>query len=255
MKMNKPNHTLTCWINRAILCLMALSATGTANATEELYFYHTDHLGTPQAMTDSQGQVVWQAHYQPFGEVELAVEGVESHLRFAGQYFDQETGNYYNYFRDYDPGTGRYLQSDPIGLDGGISTYAYVSGNPLSRIDPLGLKDGCPTGMAPDSNGICQNTSVHDDPCISVNCATGIDAEPIIDTRSPAQSDCDECLFVCNLTTLFVPAPLPNTVMNSIKFGGVGVAGPFSCSEIVCKDECGKSYDCEEYEEIYDIQP
>ena len=60
-------------------------------------------------------------------------------LRFAGQYYDQETGLHYNYFRDYDPATGRYIESDPIGLGGGINTYNYVGDYPVSSVDPLGL--------------------------------------------------------------------------------------------------------------------
>jgi RHS repeat-associated protein len=60
-------------------------------------------------------------------------------VRFPGQYVDRETNTYYNARRDYDPGVGRYIESDPIGLEGGLDTYAYVEGNPLGSIDPLGL--------------------------------------------------------------------------------------------------------------------
>ncbi len=71
-----------------------------ADAIEAAYYFHNDHLGTPQAITNQVGQLVWQADYQPFGEASIVVEGVESNFRFPGQYFDSETGLHYNYFRD-----------------------------------------------------------------------------------------------------------------------------------------------------------
>ena len=68
---------------------------------------------------------------------------VAFNLRFPGQYFDQETATHYNYFRDYDPSIGRYVQSDPVGLTGGTNTYLYVDGNPLRTVDSRGLCPEC----------------------------------------------------------------------------------------------------------------
>jgi RHS repeat-associated protein len=112
-------------------------------------FIHGDHLGTPQFATDQNGAIVWSASYLPFGEavVDEDADGdgqnYSLNLRFPGQYFDVESGLHYNYFRTYDPGLGRYLESDPIGLEGGWNTYAYVGGNPLNLVDPLGLYQMC----------------------------------------------------------------------------------------------------------------
>lgn len=107
--------------------------------TELLYYYHNDHLGTPQILTDDTGGVSWKAVYGPFGEAVISVETVENPLRFPGQYYDQETGLHYNWNRYYDPKTGRYLTPDPIGLKGGINLFVYVGNGPIRFVDPLGL--------------------------------------------------------------------------------------------------------------------
>jgi RHS repeat-associated protein len=102
-------------------------------------YYRNDHLGTPQQLVSKSGSKVWNGEYLAFGGIKAESGTWENRLRFPGQYFDQETNNYYNYFRDYDPTTGMYLQSDPIGLKGGLNTYSYVGGSPLSHTDPFGL--------------------------------------------------------------------------------------------------------------------
>jgi len=91
-------------------------------------------------MTDETGSVVWRATYDPFGTATVdPLSTVVMNVRFPGQYYDEETGFHQNGLRIYDPGSGRYLTSDHIGLQGGLNTYAYVGGNPLYWIDPLGL--------------------------------------------------------------------------------------------------------------------
>ena len=107
----------------------------------------SDHLGTPKLLVDiDTEQVVWRAVSEAFGEttVNSDVDGdgvdVRFNIRFPGQYYDEVTGLHYNYYRDYDPSIGRYVQSDPIGLRGGLNTYGYVGGNPINYVDPFGLR-------------------------------------------------------------------------------------------------------------------
>ena len=112
----------------------------TSTATAGLYYIHNDHLGTPKLLTDAEQNIVWEIHTTPFGEVHQEIaNGIANIKAFPGQYRDSETGLSYNYYRDYDPSIGRYVQSDPIGFAGGLNTYGYVGGNPISYVDPNGL--------------------------------------------------------------------------------------------------------------------
>ena len=110
-----------------------------------LHFYHSDHLGTHLFLTDSSGTVVWQGDYKPFGKITPNTDpdgdgkNVYQPFRFPGQYEDYETGLYYNYFRDYDPALGRYVEADPIGLDKALNNYPYGGNSPGIMIDPPGL--------------------------------------------------------------------------------------------------------------------
>jgi RHS repeat-associated protein len=114
------------------------------------FYIAPDHLGAPHQITDAGGATVWLWHPDPFGKGDPS--GTFSYdLRFPGQFFDQATHLHYNYFRDYDPRLGRYIESDPIGLAGGINTYAYAGGNPAGNIDPSGLGPfGLPIKFIPE---------------------------------------------------------------------------------------------------------
>jgi RHS repeat-associated protein len=131
------------WLDDTPVALFTPGATATAAPI--FYYIHTDHLNTPRAVLNTAGQLRWRWIADPFGtavpETNPAGLGAfTQNLRMPGQYADSETGLFYNMARYYDPMIGRYVESDPIGLGGGINTYAYVMGNPLSYVDPNGLE-------------------------------------------------------------------------------------------------------------------
>jgi RHS repeat-associated protein len=107
---------------------------------EDVLYVHTDHLGSPKKITDDTRSVVWDAAFTPFGEEDSIAGAETANWRFPGQYHDAEAGLSYNYRRTYDPALGRYLQSDPIGLAGGLNTYAYFKSRPTINVDRSGLQ-------------------------------------------------------------------------------------------------------------------
>ncbi|WP_284284853.1 RHS repeat domain-containing protein, partial [Marinibactrum halimedae] len=117
----------------------------------KVYHYHTDHLGTPDTLTDKKGNIAWSVSYQTYGNLAIKHEGEQFHqpIRFQGQYHDEETNLHYNRFRYYDPAIGQFITQDLIGLHGGINNYRYAP-NPIKWIDPFGLT--AKPGDCPDSD-------------------------------------------------------------------------------------------------------
>ena len=128
---------------------------------------HADSNGTPILGTDLSGNVVWKwdGNTSPANAPNINVATIN--LRYAGQYYDQESGLHQNWFRDYDPLTGKYIEPDPIGIKGGLNSYTYAGNNNISNTDPYGLfefistsrnKDGAPTGFI-YTNGVNTNAN------------------------------------------------------------------------------------------------
>jgi RHS repeat-associated protein len=138
------------WLGDQPLAVIKQTRTGsgtTLNVATGVDYMYADHLNTPRVIVRSTDHVPywrWDNSAEPFGAVAPnnnpnALGAYTFNLRFPGQTFDSETGMFYNMQRDYVAQWGRYTQSDPIGLAGGINTYLYVGGNPLSYTDPQGL--------------------------------------------------------------------------------------------------------------------
>ena len=109
-----------------------------------VYYVHTDHLGTPRIVSNG-SSAIWSWQSSPFSlgtadeDPDNDLIGFTYNLRFPGQYYDSETELHYNYYRTYDPSTGRYMESDPISLAAGLNTYSYVSNMPTMQTDTFGL--------------------------------------------------------------------------------------------------------------------
>lgn len=139
----------------------------TQGTTATVTFVTADQSGTPRAVTDASGNVLWAWPYEgnAWGELSPITNGYTYNLRFPGQYFDVETGMASNVHRDYDSSSGRFNQNDPLGLVGGLNDYVAVSNNPLNRIDPDGLRDIFVGGFGDGTSGIVQSyyNSYHQD--------------------------------------------------------------------------------------------
>lgn len=121
-------------------------------------YIHTNHLGTPQLAIDSLGQQTWKGISDAFGNLAPDTNSkIVMNLRFPGQYYDEETGLHYNYSRDYNPKIGRYIQSDPIGIEGGLNTFSYTLQNPIKYIDNLGLQTPSGCFSSPGMFATCVN--------------------------------------------------------------------------------------------------
>ena len=130
------------WLDDTLVAVLA------SHASSLYQYVLTDHLGTPRAVVHPVSNVIvwrWDLTGSAFGEhtAQNNPDGANGNyvfnLRYPGQYFDSESGLHYNYYRDYEPQTGRYIQSDPMGLSDGTSTYSYVGSSPVAFSDEHGL--------------------------------------------------------------------------------------------------------------------
>jgi RHS repeat-associated protein len=198
MKSLKLGKLAAAGLTAAVLCLIH-----GAVLAQTLHFVHPDHLNTPRVITNQASQVVWRwDQTEPFGadpanENPTGLGAFVYNLRLPGQHFDKETNLHYNYFRDYDPGIGRYVESDPIGLRGGINTYAYVNGNPLRFVDLLGLDPADDKliekliGKTGEGMRVAAFENLLAEACITRNCLRGGTVRTYFEAFGDCQSELD----------------------------------------------------------------
>jgi RHS repeat-associated protein len=202
----------------------------------QTHFVHTDHLNTPRAIKRaSTQQTVWRWAGEPFGtspaEEDVDGDGVafEYNLRFAGQYLDKETGLHQNWNRDYAPGVGRYTQSDPIGLAGGINTYSYAYSSPSTYTDADGLRP------MPKWWTDAWAPTTQPGNCATAECVAGL-LPARSENRTQDQIDIGQCKLVCQIS-LWPPVAACNFALG----GGLpGTALGQIGRQNVCKLVCGK---------------
>jgi RHS repeat-associated protein len=224
----------TVYLGSTPVALIKQTIAGTTTTTTANYIY-ADQIDTPRVITRaSDNKMVWRwDQADPFGltpasENPQALGVFASNARFPGQVYDKESNLHYNWHRDFDPQLGRYVQSDPIGLAGGINTFAYVGGNPVVGVDPDGLQRAPTNGRFPGLEPITPPG----------NCTTGECAAGLIRTRPELrpQSEIDrgQCKLVCNMV-LTTPVAICNRVLGGGLFGmAVGAGGKAGACRMVC---------------------
>ncbi len=140
---------------RTVAQLKANEQWQTPELPEECYFYHCNHLGLPEALTNTNGEAVWAASYDAWGNIKAEHNPKNLHqpIRLPGQYHDKETDLYYNRHRYYDPKLGNYINQDPIGLASGEPNLMAYPRNPVQGMDPLGLELCCKKTKCPAFSG------------------------------------------------------------------------------------------------------
>lgn len=153
------------------------------DTTPVMYWVHADHLNRPMAMTNAAKSIQWRATYEPFGTVQSVTGTASTDQRFPGQWYNLETGLHYNWYRHFDPTTGRYLQPDPLGMPDGPNRFAYAVNTPQMAVDPDGRSIFRPLSLPwwfklPKSPGYCPAPPIYDNTPLLSESAPPDDDEP-----------------------------------------------------------------------------